>query len=153
MRQSIRAWRLRCRLFAIYLMTGHPRFKPLYVADVVSFDRMAQAEFLANAGYHVAAAMMVRQIIEGRVKRMAMISPKWRDCRAKNVAGIACFLKTQGIIGMKTQRQIDKFYSLASNVAHGDSSDRDRCLVVLHLAAEIERRCKLSVEHLLAGSR
>ncbi len=69
----------RFRLRFVWLLTRHRRFKPLYHADVVNGDLLEQAEFLASAGYYVAAAMLARLAVESRVKRLAMISKQWRE--------------------------------------------------------------------------
>ena len=134
----VRSMRVRFRLRLIWLLTGHPRFKPLYRADVVSYDPLEQALFLAGAGYQVAAAMMARNAIENRIKRLCVMSPKWRACRKVSFNHYVAFLIAQNIMGRKTAKQAERFYSFVSQLIHGKVVDYARCIALIDEAAEID---------------
>lgn len=129
----------RFRLRFVWLLTRHPRFRPLYHADVAAFDPIGQAEFLASAGYYVAAAMLCRMAIEQRMKCLALLSPRWHELNRKQPGNYGYFLLSQGLIGSNVKQKYELFYSKSSKVCHGDFVDPQRCRDVLRQAHELYR--------------
>ncbi|WP_425399977.1 hypothetical protein [Aeoliella sp.] len=143
----------RFRLRFVWLLTGHPRFRPLYHRDVVSPDPLEQAEFLANAGYYVAAVMLARVSVESQVRRYAMITKNWTDFKRRHtVEDMAKILLTHKRIGKTCCSQIARFYALASSIAHGRPADLKMCLDVLHLGYRVVQQVELSRQLYLKGS-
>lgn len=97
----------RFRLRFVWLLTRHPRFRPLYHADVAAFDPIGQAEFLASAGYYVAAAMLCRMAIEQRMKCLALLSPRWHELNRKQPGNYGYFLLSQGLIGSNVKQKYE----------------------------------------------
>ncbi|MEM9352441.1 MAG: hypothetical protein AAGA92_05465 [Planctomycetota bacterium] len=95
--------------------------------------------------------MLARAGVEARVKRLALISPRWRECRTNSLAGFAGFLVAQGVLSSKHRRKISSFYKRASTVCHGDFQDRSRCVDLLYTARKIHTACDTATRRLLAG--
>jgi hypothetical protein len=144
----------RFRLRFVWLLTGHPRFKPLYHRDVVSPNLLEQADFLASAGYYTAAVMLCRAAIEGQVKRYAMITKHWAGFRRKQtVADMANVLQAQNRINKDTSSKICRFYTLASGVAHGELLAAERHEELIRDAHWIIDQIEKSRKHYLMSDR
>ncbi|MEN1679518.1 MAG: hypothetical protein AAGJ46_07985 [Planctomycetota bacterium] len=141
---------LRWRLRLVYWLTGHPRFKPLYRADAVSFDPLLQAAFLADGGYHVAAVMMARATLEHRVKRLCLLSPNWRSCRRGSFSSYVRFLQLGGYFSDKQASRANRCYQMASSAAHGKGIDHKRCGEIVGDAWEVARVLKHATRQFLA---
>ena len=146
-----RSYASRFRLRMVWMLTRHPRFKPLYYAETVSFDTLGQAEFLLQAGYYQAAAALARGSVENYVRRLSMICPNWGSCRAKCTADFACFLVTEGAINSKTRNLISLFYARASRIVHMQHRDHNQCAMAIHEALVIKSRCEDATRRVLGG--
>lgn len=145
----IRSWRTRFRLRMVWMLTRHPRFQPLYHADVVSYDPLEQAQFLASAGYYAAAAMMARNAIECRFKRLCLLTPEWRTLRKDKFCRFVGFLKTHGWIGGVIANKADRFYSMASSLAHGENVTYARCQSVIEDAVSLSKSMDNATQQVL----
>ena len=101
-----------------YVSARTPRFQPLLRAEFANLCPFAQADFLYRAGYYNAAVCMSRFGVEKALLRLALITPNWRDHRAKTLNGRIQFLYHAGAIGTETRRQIERFSKRASKAVH-----------------------------------
>lgn len=134
----------RARLRLLWLVTRHPRFRPLYFADVVSYDQIEQAAFLCHAGFYAAATMVARNALESRVKRLALITPQWTRLTARDrtpVHELANFLAKHTHIRNSLRNRICAQFDQASRVCHGNEFDPIR-------ASEIIEQIRESVQSL-----
>lgn len=118
-------------LWLTWLVYRRPKFRPIWDANLVSNDLLGQAEFLHEAGYQVAASMLCRVYLEKALKRLALISPKWRECRAKTNANVVAFLLSNGIVDKKAANLADNVYAHASKVCHSGVTNRGRSWSIL----------------------
>lgn len=148
---KFRTYASRLRLRVVWMLTRHPKFRPLYYAEVVSPDPLGQAEFLLQAGYHQAAGALARGAIEGYLKRLALICPNWGRCRAVTTNDFAGFLHMEGAFDSRTKNLVHLFYSRASKIVHMRNLDRRYCVLTIEDAKTIKRRCEEAAQLIMAG--
>lgn len=115
-------WRVRWTQALLAWWYGRPmlkRYKPLVRAEFAAGDQIAEARFLAEAGYHVAALGLARTALEARIRRAAILSPAWQRVRKDQTPQWASeFMFKQGLWPQEMHRRYRKVYSLLSNVVH-----------------------------------
>lgn len=124
----------RVRFWLVWLLARHPRLKPMF--PPVSDDALSQADFLCSAGYHVAAAMLARLAVETKLKEVLMRQPNWHDCPYSSPRGYLRFLAYGERLPIKTSRKVEKFYTRANRLSHGnaDLAAYDQCLAIVREA-------------------
>lgn len=138
-----RAARRRLQVVLVWMLTRHPKFKPIYAADITAHDLMGQAEHLVGAGYHVAAGMLARAALESRVKRLALISPGWQSLTKPTIGRLARVLYERGVIDSGQQNRINRLYGQLSGHCHGNAEQGSLCCKAIRktrgLLTELDR--------------
>ncbi|TWT31145.1 hypothetical protein KOR34_45210 [Posidoniimonas corsicana] len=135
---AFRNARIRFRLFTVWMLTRHPKFKPLYAADVVSHDLIQQAHHLADAGYYVPAAMLARAAVESRVTKLARLSPGWSGKASRNTTNTVVYLTHQGFLTIAQKNTFSKRWERVCSICHGATGNRAFCLKTMR---QIEQIC------------
>ena len=124
----------------LWLVSRRPHFRPIWKADLVSKDLLGQAEFLNDAGYQIAACMLTRSFLERSLKRLALITPTWKECRAKSAKEFIGFLRNHGAIDQKTANLANSIYARSSEVCHCGGVTRKRTHVLLAETKSLRRQ-------------
>ena len=117
----------RFQLWLVWFITRHHKFKPLFCADVVGEDRMEQALFLNDSGFHTAAVTVARTILEARLRRLAICSKHWKEYGTKNLSHISNLLAKHGVLKVKDKRRFDHLYGRMSRIVHGATFTPKEC--------------------------
>lgn len=125
----LRVWWIQAILAWWYGRPMLRRLKPLVRAEFAEGDQIAEARFLAMAGYHVAAVSLCRTAIERRVRRAAIISPEWNRVRKSQTPHkFSQLLLEQELWTLQQHRFFDSLYAKLSRIVHDGQADPLRAL-------------------------
>jgi hypothetical protein len=135
----------RWRLLLAWMITRHPKFKPLYHADVVGECYLKQAEFLAGAGYYIAAAMMARAGVEHRVKQFVMsaLNKKPTEVDRVPVTSLCMWLSEAELLDRCFIHRARLFSRSAGRLCHNPDAEpsplneRRRCMAIVRRGVAI----------------
>lgn len=80
---------------------------------------------------------MSRLAVEKRLKRLSLISPRWREFRCKTSSQMVAFLFTGEVIKHEERRQVGKFLTKANSAVHETVVDKHTALRILTLGERL----------------